>query len=354
MRFVQSIKPFVAMGAAGVATVALFGAPLFEVAAHAQTVAASVAVGSEPLGVAVDARTNRVYVANTASGTVSVINGGNQVAATINLGPGPFGFGVEPFGVGVNPNTDRVYVTEFLSASVAVIDGGKNQVIDTVPTDVAPAAVAANPRTNLVYVANSPGTVTVIDGATDQVTATITLPGTQLIPRGLAVNPTTNRIYVANTGNATISVIDGATNQVQTIDISAIDIPGQLAVNTATNQIYVVGSFTNSVLVIDGAKNRVTDTIQLGIGPFSLSTRTSSGLAFNPTTNHLYATTDGGFSGGLGTVSEIDAGRRKVVGAVPLFAPQRVDINSKTNRVYISQSGAQVSVLADQPADTRR
>jgi YVTN family beta-propeller protein len=39
-------------------------------------------------------------------------------------------------------------------------------------------------------------------------------------PLGVAVNPETNRIYVANSGDDTVSVIDGATDTViATVDL---------------------------------------------------------------------------------------------------------------------------------------
>jgi YVTN family beta-propeller protein len=50
----------------------------------AQTVVATVAVGSEPAGVAFDSRNGDVYVTNLCSDTVSVIDGAtNTVVATV-------------------------------------------------------------------------------------------------------------------------------------------------------------------------------------------------------------------------------------------------------------------------------
>lgn len=48
----------------------------------------------------------------------------------------------------------------------------------------------------------------VINGATNTVTATVTVG---LLPWAIAVNPITNTIYVANYDGDTVSVIDGAT-----------------------------------------------------------------------------------------------------------------------------------------------
>ena len=63
--------------------------PTQAVSAHVR-VKATIAVGSQPIGVATDPRTNRIYVANAASGTVSVINGRTDtVVATVRTGSFP-------------------------------------------------------------------------------------------------------------------------------------------------------------------------------------------------------------------------------------------------------------------------
>jgi len=59
----------------------------------------------------------------------------------------------------------------------------------------APFGIAVNPRTNRIYVANNNwphhGTVSVIDGNTNQVITTIGMAGNLY---GIAVNPRTNTI----------------------------------------------------------------------------------------------------------------------------------------------------------------
>jgi YVTN family beta-propeller protein len=67
-------------------------------------------------------------------------------------------------------------------------------VTTTVGAGTNPNAVAVNPATNQIYVANfSSGNVTVIDGATNSTTTV----GAGTGPQALAVNPVTNTIYVA-------------------------------------------------------------------------------------------------------------------------------------------------------------
>jgi YVTN family beta-propeller protein len=109
--------------AAGVALLVLSGVCVVVPSAQAQTAlsnrAPSIAVGATPSAMAVNAATGQVYVANTGSGTVSVINGvTNMVTATVPVG-------MQPEAVAVNAVTGQVYVVNF-GDTVSVIDGVTN------------------------------------------------------------------------------------------------------------------------------------------------------------------------------------------------------------------------------------
>ena len=72
------------------------------------TVVATVAVGSNPIGVAVTPDGKHVYVTNQASQTVSVIaTATNTVVATVPVGS-------NPFGVAVTPDGKHAYVTNLV------------------------------------------------------------------------------------------------------------------------------------------------------------------------------------------------------------------------------------------------
>ena len=70
----------------------------------------------------------------------------------------------------VNPVTNKIYVANTDSNNVTVIDGATNATT-TVAAGAHPCAVAVNPVTNKIYVANhGSNNVTVIDGATNDTT----------------------------------------------------------------------------------------------------------------------------------------------------------------------------------------
>jgi YVTN family beta-propeller protein len=126
------------------------------------------------------------------------------VTGTITVGGGPAW-------VAVNPVTGAVYVTNSISGTVSVISGRTNAVTATITATITvgtgAVGVVVNPVTGAVYVANFvSGTVSVISGRTNAVTATITV-GTG--PNGVAVNPVTGAVYVANFVSDNVSVISG-------------------------------------------------------------------------------------------------------------------------------------------------
>ena len=84
-------------------------------------------------------------------------------------------------------------------------------------------------------------------------------------PLAIAVNPDTNKIYVANAFSNTTSVIDGDTN-IELAKVKVGTYPFAIAVNPNINQIYVANAGSNTVSVIDGNTNNVTQ-VKVGFDP---------------------------------------------------------------------------------------
>jgi YVTN family beta-propeller protein len=244
------------------------------------TVTATIVVGSlgciltsdcNPIGVAVDPSTHKVYVTNSDDATVSVINGTtNTVVATIDVRN-------NPQAVAVDPSTHKVYVGTGQFNSVTVIDGATNTVIATTPNDSGAAAVTVDPSTHTVYAGNSNnGTVSVISGATNTITTTVELPD----PIGMAVDPSTHTVYVT-TREGRVSVIDGATNTVTTT-IPAGNGAGGVTADPSTHTVVVANAFAHSVTVLDGASNTGRQTVAVGNNPLA--------AAADPSTHKVYVT----------------------------------------------------------------
>ena len=136
--------------------------------------------------------------------------------------------GQNPVAIAINPVTDRIYVANLgqakfceQSSFVTIIDGPTNNTWSA-PAGLCPGAVAVNPATNLIYAVNTANfdvccaNVTVIDGVFQGSVTNITVGGD---PQAAAVNPITNKIYVTNNADDTVTVIDGATNATTTVPV---------------------------------------------------------------------------------------------------------------------------------------
>src|SRR5688572_8920050 len=95
--------------------------------ATAQTLGPRYAVGANPIAVAVNAVTNKVYVANSDSDTVTVVNAGTGGTATVAVGD-------RPFWVAINVDTNTIYVANRNSSNVTLIDGATDTVVATAAT----------------------------------------------------------------------------------------------------------------------------------------------------------------------------------------------------------------------------
>ena len=286
-----------------------------------------VGTGSQPFAVAVNPATNKIYVVNNGPNTVTVIDGATNTTRTVQVGR-------TPVAIAVDPVTNEVYVANSGDGTVTVIN--EAQVITkTIPVGMNPQAIIVNAITNKIYVAaengnlisvfNPNGQVVVIDGTTDTVKTTI--PGGKN-PFAIALNPVTNRIYVANNSNgsnSTVSVINGSSDSViATIDVG--NSPNALAVNPVTNKVYVIDD--SGLDVIDGLSDTLRTTTPLASSGLSA-------IAVNPVTNFIYVTeTSSG-----GAVIAVNGATDTVSGTVPVGnSPKALAVNSLTNRIYVTDS----------------
>ena len=202
------------------------------------------------------------------------------------------------------------------------------------PVQAAPSAYVVNSCASRSNCSN--GTVSVIDTATNAVTAVISVGNT---PRGVAVSLDGSRVYVANAcagsscSNGTVSVIDTATNAVTGSAIPVGNTPLGVAVSPDGSRVYVANANSSTVSVIDTANDTVTAVIPVGNTPF--------GVAVNPDSSRAYVTHENG------TVSVIDTANDTVTAVIPVgHIPVGVAVSPDGSRVYVAnQLGNTVSVI---------
>jgi YVTN family beta-propeller protein len=311
------------------------------------TYAATISLGTGNFfAIAVNPVSNLIYVCDDDNGLVDVIDGStNTEVTTVSTGSSG-GIPNLPVSVAVNPATSMVYVVEndgnpSFGNSVGVINGS-NQLVATIAVGTSPTSVVVNPVTNLIYVANSgSNSVSVIDGSSNSVTATVTSPE-MLSPIGLAVNPATNQVFVANSGSDYASVINGTTTPATDVIASnAIPTSGfvSIAVDTSTDQAYLANGSQGTVGVINGLNLSATTDILTAQASANLEQ-----IAVNPVTHKAYAITN---TSPASAISVIDGATYAVATpAYPQSQPWAVAVNPVTNTIFVADNfSGTVSVI---------
>jgi len=97
-----------------------------------------------------------------------------------------------------NPIAGLAYITLPGEDAIAVVNPATGQVIAAVPVDGDPTDIAVDARNNLVYVLNSNNTVSFVDGASNQVFNSFSLPGPAGSYTGVVFDPSNGLLYFSN------------------------------------------------------------------------------------------------------------------------------------------------------------
>ena len=224
---------------------------------------ATIDVGHHPAHVVPDRDGKRVFVTDSESNTVSVIDlAAGKVVKAIPTGRYPHGFRLSPDGT-------QLFVANVEDGSVSVIDVAKLAETARIPVGKAPVQVGFTPDGTSVYVSlRDEDKVAVIDRATQQLVAKVAV-GRK--PIQVYVMPDGRSVYVANQGSDAnpdnrVSIIDVATNKVvKTLTVGAG--AHGVAISKDGLSAYVTNIRDDDISVIDTASQAVVRTIPVGKGP---------------------------------------------------------------------------------------
>jgi YVTN family beta-propeller protein len=218
--------------------------------------------------------------------------------------------------VALNPSTGKVYTVDTDGNAVDVTDDATGS---TVPVKVGagPVSVAVDTSNGRAYVASAgDGTVSVIDGKTDTVLATLKV-GSH--PYSIAADSAAGKVYLSRTYSNELTVIDAATDAISGVKTGSPDL---IAVNAKTHTVYLLGYEGGDLTVLDGVALTFQKTT-VGMHAW--------GMALNETSGTLYVTRPG-----YAEVAVLQAGSLTPTRIPTGQIPCSVAVNSNTNQVYVA------------------
>jgi YVTN family beta-propeller protein len=236
------------------------------------SIVASISVQSYPNGLAYDPTLGEVFVANSVSDNVSVISDSNNtVVATIAAGSQPYNC-VYDSGLG------EVFVTNAASDNVSVISASNDTVVGSIAVGTGPIGIVYDSALGELFVANSGSkNVSVISDSNNTVIATVSVG---LSPQYLAFDPGNSEVFVTDYSSDNVSVISAASSTlVATIAVGSN--PIGVAYDSAQSQVFVANINSGNVSIISDSTNSILGTTSnVNSGPYAVVADSAVGGVF--------------------------------------------------------------------------
>jgi len=275
-------------------------------------------LGDEPAGIAVDQLHNRIYIANSASHSISIVNGAtNHILGEIDISNSAR----EPISIAMD--TDKAYIACLTPPSVLILDLSNNQPTKIINLGQGPAIVS-DQQNRRIYVLSQESLI-ILDANNDTIINKINVPPDA---RDLAVNPNTGKVYIAGNG---ITVIHPDATIAQIPELPEDESFEDIAVNSVTNRVYATRYSSNQIYVIDGGRDKLLSTLKHTTG------ESPTDIAVDPRNNQIYISLEGHLSYWCGGYFIID-GKSNQPGEEVVLGDRFyrfIAVNPSTGFVYV-------------------
>ncbi|MBN1658657.1 MAG: DUF11 domain-containing protein, partial [Anaerolineae bacterium] len=321
--------------------------------------------------VAVNAETNRVYVASPLLDAVFAVNpdGAGSIVATIPVG-------LDPWGLAVITTTNKIYAANFTSHNVTPIDGSTHTPGANITVGVEPCKVAADSQDEKVYVTHhgEPDRgAAVIDGDTDTFEHYYERLRLQA-PYGIDVDRAADKLFVATRDAGIIAIQDasGWLDDWLWIKLEPPRVPFVVAFNPTTQHLLVTaldeveGEYLVVVLApysIEWDKGRwitheshpvfVLDRTNAGwIKEIAVGDGAEEGIAVNPVTGYVYVTN--AYDGTVSVIQDdLNPANIELVTVIDVGEyPQGVDVDVERNMIYVGNAESRDLSVIDGESNT--
>jgi YVTN family beta-propeller protein len=260
------------------------------------------AVGQNPVAVAVSPTRNEVYVVNSGAaggqGSISVINAENNTVS------GAITVHWQPVSIEIDPTGELAYVANSGSNTISVVDLKARREIAAIGAGEEPVAARISPDGKTLAVANrKAGSVSLIDPAARRVRQVFEgCPGAS----DAVILPDSSKVFVACSGGHQIMAIALARAEAQHAQPDRLEAlldvghaPLQLALKPDGGELFAVNSLSNSISEVINNADDVSSATMIGDYPVSGLVSPDNSMLFVANLRSQYV-----------TVYAIDEGKR--------------------------------------------
>ncbi len=235
---------------------------------------------------------DELYFADTGTNTVSVIDTADLDPSNYNPSETDIHVGFNPQELAVSPDGTQLWVAntgpqagQSSPVSISVINTATDKVTATLPVAGSPLNVAFSPSGADAYVLTDRG-LQVYSTATHRIVKVVGNVGG---PHGIAVSADGKYVYVTDTTDNTLKVISTNGYRV-TASIGVGDLPWSVVVSSDGKTAYVANPDSDSISVISTAADKVTDTIDVAGGPSELALTADGSQLWTTEITNAYTT----------------------------------------------------------------
>jgi len=309
------------------------GFDLVVISSITQQPVASLGLGLPTEAVAYDSKTNLIYVSTFLTQcNVTSINASNlAIVGNVRVHP-------DAEALAIDDSVDRLFVADTMSSDLAVINLSGLTVVAYYRSDPSPNSVAWDSISQSVYVTNQVyGTVDEISSRTNEILSSNYL-GQGLA--GLASDTSTGDLFVGNPNNGRVYQIN-STGVLQQYSSTGGDV-SSVAYDSDNGFVYAASDQANFVSVLNGSTDALVQDI--GIQPYGGIGGGLTGIAFDPRNGNLYVSVEGCICGPApGNVTVIDGATDRIMASIAYWGnpgPSSVAVDTQNNELYVTDNFA--------------
>lgn len=267
---------------------------------------------------AVDAKRARLFVANTAGGTLDIVD--LKAGRLLKQVPGQGRIR----GVAYSPEADRVFVGNGTGGVCNTFDGENYELLKSVSLGVDADNVRYNPRSRRIYVVHADTELSVIDANDFALKSAIVLPRSLGAFQLEAGRP---RMYINAKADGVVVAIESENNRIiSRYNVAPAAVNAALAIDESNHRLFVGCRMNPALVVMDSDTGRIVASAPI---PGDVDD-----VSFDERRRRIYASCG---HGAIAVIRQVDADRYEPVATVATVKGARTSIsNAADGKLYLA------------------